>query len=146
LNLEHDTVISLIDLAKVSATSIASLGGVAIVALKVRAAQNRRLQVGLMKELDKRLTQLSQQVKHIENTLKITQDLVVVHADRIKEGNMLAAELKSKIGEIEERLPEVQDIMEKTFSFFVRSKAEKAEEVALEKSGGLIAVRPKGEK
>lgn len=141
--IEHDTVIGLIDLAKVAATSVASLGTVAVVALRVRAAQNRRLQIGFMREFDKRLVQLAAHVKNVENALKITQDLVVVHSDRIKEGNMIAESLKSKINEIDERLPLVQDIMEKTFSFFKRAKdgVPELEEDPIVGSGGLTAIR-----
>jgi len=141
--IEHDTVIGVIELAKVAATSVASLGTVAAVALKVRSGQNRRFAIGIMRELDKRLNELTSQVKSIENALKITQDLVVVHADRIKEGNILAEELKVKINEIDERLPQVQDVMEKTFSFFSRAKAGALEEEPITGSGGLTAIKSK---
>ncbi len=146
--LEHDTVISLIDLAKVAVTAVVSAGVVTGGALKVRSGQNTKMRVGLMRELDKRLSALTQQVveikqqvRHLENSHKITQDLIVVHADHIKEGNLIAGALTRKINEVEDMLPPIQDTMARVENFFERAKNGSLKAEPIEGSGGLVAIK-----
>ncbi len=128
--IEHDTVLNLIDLVKVAVTAVVSSGAVGGGALAIRSKQNTQMRVGLMRELDKRLNSLTQQVveikeqvKHLENSHNITQDLIVVHADYIKEGNAIAAELKSRIGTLESTVVRGEDLISKFNNTLERAKA-----------------------
>ncbi len=148
LPIEHDTVISLIDLAKVSITAVTSTGVVAAVGLFFRSKQNKSMKIGLMKELDKRLSALSQtvaelkqQVKHLDNSHKITQDLIVVHADHIKEGNAISSELKARIGSLEATVVRGEGLVEQFNNYLERAKAGTLIEEPIKGSGGLTVIK-----
>lgn len=125
--IQHDTVLSLIDLGKLGLTAIVSIAPVVGIALKVRAVQNKNLGINLVKALDAQVKLLKDEVKRLQDRDEKLQTQVGILHSKLNESNEKATTLTKKIDEIEKLLPQLQNTMQGVKSYLERTKQEAAE-------------------
>lgn len=94
-------------------------------------------------------------VKHvtaIDASLTVTNNLVAIHSDKLKEGNLIAGELQKAITLLRQEMGETRGAVErgevvvKQFNDYLeRAKAGKLREEPIQGSGGMMAIKSKKE-
>jgi predicted nuclease with TOPRIM domain len=98
-----------------------------------------KAQVGKIDGQVKAIQALEPQLKELKAAQVITQDLVAIHSDRLKEGNAVMGSLTRDIDELKELFPALKDIVTKFVNHFERKQASTLTEKPL--PGGMTAIK-----
>lgn len=119
------------------------VSGVAI-ALWRRGKQNGKLAEHIDSSLDAQVDALKRQVMEMRSALTVTQDLVSIHTDRLKDGNTASAVLSSKLEQMDQTVQKGETLIAQFNTYLERAKAGTLIEKPIPGSGGLSAIK-KGE-
>lgn len=111
------------------------LGTAAIVALglRKRKTQNNKLNSDLS-------VTMVREVALIRDQVSILQNIVMLHKEELRLVSDREAKVIGRIGELENALPKIEEVLKKTMSFFERDK-KTLETKPL--SGGMTAIKPR---
>jgi hypothetical protein len=96
-----------------------------------RRQQNGKLAEHIDDSLAKQLHAIQVQVTEIKSSLSVTQTLVAIHSDHLKDGNMAVAAMTNKMDHLEETVLKGEALVQQFNDYLDRAKAGKLVETPI---------------